>query len=678
MAVQIPDMIREWNPRVVPIQVGRKGPTTPKWTETQVRASDVKFGAEHDKYGIVLDADTLVIDVDVHDPAKNGYAALERLSKDCGTDLLDVAAFVVESPSGGRHLYFSKASELKLPKSVQEYQGLDFLSAGCQVIGPGSTHVDGGEYAIETSPEDVPVNEAPLPKIDHLLAPRAPEPPAEAPVRASGCSPLDDFNKSPEALQYVKIALEQKGYRVIVKGDGTYEFIRPGKRTSTHAISGTLGRSVSKGGNLLLKNFSTSDGILPAEAITLSEAFRLLEGHGRESLPALLRQCGFGDDGWSGDLPEIEFALGTATSGADISQSYPQLTIDELSEECPERRPYVIEGLLRQGETLNIVAAPKTGKSWFVYNLAITLANGGDFLGWTSPNNLNCLIVDNELHKNELAWRLKTVEDALGVKAGKSLRVSALRGSGLDIKGLEAMLEEVNASQYDVIVLDALYRFLPEGTSENDNAQMMLLYNALDRIGRVYDVSIIVVHHASKGNQSEKSITDIGAGAGSISRAADSQLILVPHEVQPLVCVEAVTRSSKSPEAFSAYLEDGKWFRSDLEPQRKQKTGSVRQQCSEKKDNAEERRMHYFKKLLPWLEKREKDGLKLVYHKEQREEVFGGDCNDKMIAKYLSMASQVGICGKPLYGNYKFTDDWKENLNQWIFDGCPKPKEPTQ
>jgi hypothetical protein len=109
----------------------------PRWTETQVRAKDVKFGPNDDKYGIVLDADTLVIDIDVHDPAKNGYAALERLSKDCGVDLLDVAAFVVESPSGGRHLYFSKASDLKLPKSTQQYAGLDFLSEGCQVIGLG-------------------------------------------------------------------------------------------------------------------------------------------------------------------------------------------------------------------------------------------------------------------------------------------------------------------------------------------------------------------------------------------------------------------------------------------------------------------------------------------------------------------------------------------------------------
>ncbi len=667
MSVSIPDLILEWNPRVVPIQKGRKGPTMPKWTETQVHAKDIEFGKDDDKYGIVLDADTIVIDVDVHDPAKNGYAALERLSKDCGVDLLDAAAFVVESPSGGRHLYFSKSDSLKLPKSTQEYPGLDFLSAGCQVIGAGSQHVDGGEYCIETSDGDVPPYSTPLPEIATLLSAR---PKVEFPAgnstatsnssRPSGCSPLDDFNKSPEALQYVKIALERCGYRVIFKGDGSYEFVRPGKRTSSHSISGTLGKSKSKSGNLLLKNFSSSDSLLPSDSITLSEAFRLLEGHAREELPALLRQCGFGADGYSSDLPDIEVALGSKSAGVDISESYPQLTLAEMEKECPERRPYVIEGLLREGETMNIVASPKTGKSWFVYNLAITLANGGDFLGWTSPSSLNCLLIDNELHANELVWRLRTVEKALGAKAGKSLRVSSLRGSGLDIGGLEAMMGEIGASQYDVVVLDALYRFLPEGTSENDNAQMMAIYNALDRIGRIYGCSIIVVHHASKGEQSSKSITDIGAGAGSITRAADSQVVLLPHEVEGLVCVESFCRSSKTPEPFTATLEDGKWRRIDaIEPERK-KTPS--QQMKQKRADD---RAAWAAKVRLYFQDNEK------FSSEQGELVFGEPAKKTSVNNYMKYLQGIGATKKPVYGWHMRSDGWEEKITQWIADDCP-------
>jgi hypothetical protein len=661
----IPKVILDWNPRVVPIQKGRKGPTMPRWTETQVRAKDVKFGPNDDKYGIVLDADTLVIDIDVHDPAKNGYAALERLSKDCGVDLLDVAAFVVESPSGGRHLYFSKASDLKLPKSTQQYAGLDFLSEGCQVIGAGSTHVDGGEYCIETSAEDVPVNEAPLPPIAPLLAPRAPDPsPIPTPRPTGGYSPLDDFNKSEEAVQYVKAAMVRAGYEMIFKGDGTYEYVRPGKRESSHKISGTLGRSISTNGNILLKSFSTNDPHFGAESATLSEAFRVLGNHTREELPALLRSFGFGEDGYSLDLDGIKFDLGNKSESEEISDSYPQLTLDEMAEQTPDRRKYVISGLLRQGEVLNVIAAPKTGKSWFVYNLALTLANGGDFLGFTSPKDLNCLIVDNELHQNELVWRLRKVEDALDLKAGKNLRVTSLRGSGLDIGGLEVMMETINASQYDVIVLDALYRFLPEGTSENDNAQMMKVYNALDRIGRVYDTSIIVVHHTSKGNQSEKSVTDIGAGAGSISRAADSQLVLVPHDIDGLVCVEAVTRSSKAPEPFSAALSDGKWRRVDaIDPERKGAAGEDSREA--KKEAFKQIRIERAKKFLEYFKENDK------VSKVQAEEIWGDGSSEgafkAFLSKQISGRAIVAWAGQ----RYCLLPNGLEILEKWIEDDCP-------
>lgn len=53
----------------------------------------------------------------------------------------------------------------------------------------------------------------------------------------------------------------------------------------------------------------------------------------------------------------------------------------------------------------------------------------------------------------------------------------------------------------------------------------------------------ILIHHSSKGNQSGKSITDVGAGAGSQSRAADTHLVIRPHEEQDIFVMEASIRS---------------------------------------------------------------------------------------------------------------------------------------
>ena len=69
-------------------------------------------------------------------------------------------------------------------------------------------------------------------------------------------------------------------------------------------------------------------------------------------------------------------------------------------------------------------------------------------------------------------------------------------------------------SHYDLIIIDALYRILPEGTSENDNAQITRVFNKLDNIAKKNDCAVINIHHSSKGNQGDKAVTDVGAGAG--------------------------------------------------------------------------------------------------------------------------------------------------------------------
>lgn len=55
--------------------------------------------------------------------------------------------------------------------------------------------------------------------------------------------------------------------------------------------------------------------------------------------------------------------------------------------------------------------------------------------------------------------------------------------------------------------------------------------------------SFVLVHHMSKGSQSGKSVTDVGAGAGRESRATDSHLILRPHRESGGYVVEAAVRS---------------------------------------------------------------------------------------------------------------------------------------
>jgi hypothetical protein len=82
---------------------------------------------------------------------------------------------------------------------------------------------------------------------------------------------------------------------------------------------------------------------------------------------------------------------------------------------------------------------------------------------------------------------------------------------------------------------------------ENDNGAMRDAYNKLDMLAAKLNAALIAVHHASKGNQAGKSITDVGAGAGSQSRAADCHLVLREHETPGILVMDAVTRSFPAP-----------------------------------------------------------------------------------------------------------------------------------
>lgn len=91
--------------------------------------------------------------------------------------------------------------------------------------------------------------------------------------------------------------------------------------------------------------------------------------------------------------------------------------------------------------------------------------------------------------------------------------------------------------------MDALYRFLPDGISKNDNAAIAQIYNNLDQIAAFLNCSIVCVHHASKGDQSGKGVTDVGSGAGSQSRAVDTHIVIRPHELADCAVMDAAVRS---------------------------------------------------------------------------------------------------------------------------------------
>ncbi len=230
------------------------------------------------------------------------------------------------------------------------------------------------------------------------------------------------------------------------------------------------------------------------------------------------------------------------------------VSANELMELYPEKREPVIDGLLRRGESLNVIGAPKTNKSWFALNIAMSMVTGGMLFGkFECRKKGRVLIVDNELHCELIADRVKVVSDAMNIPrfiAGSMIDYVPLRGRLTDLDKLQTILQNIRPGLYSIVILDAFYKFYPPDFDENSNAAMANLYNKLDFYAECLDSSLILIHHASKGSQAGRSVTDVGAGAGSQSRACDAHMVIRQHETPGTYVFDVANRSFPPIESF--------------------------------------------------------------------------------------------------------------------------------
>jgi len=149
-------------------------------------------------------------------------------------------------------------------------------------------------------------------------------------------------------------------------------------------------------------------------------------------------------------------------------------------------------------------------------------------------------------HGETSANRIPKVAVARGISlddVAERIFVENLRGRLQDLFALGPYFRQYEPGRFKVVILDAFYRFLPIRADENDNGTMASLYNYLDNFADYLKCCFVLIHHTSKGNQSLKELTDVGAGAGAQSRATDTHLILRKHEEDDAVVLDAAVRS---------------------------------------------------------------------------------------------------------------------------------------
>jgi len=207
----------------------------------------------------------------------------------------------------------------------------------------------------------------------------------------------------------------------------------------------------------------------------------------------------------------------------------------------------IIEGMLRRGEVGNVIAATKAGKSWLALQLLMKVATGTDWLGRRVSKG-RCLLIDNEIQRETLDNRLAAVRRELQIDDATErspFECLPLRGEWKSLTDLAVVLpQRYQPGDLTLIVLDAKYRFFSgDGMEENSNDAQTKFHNAVDALAADLDCGVLMVHHATKGDQSGKSVVDMGSGGGAQARAADLHCVLRDHELPGHAVLNAAVRS---------------------------------------------------------------------------------------------------------------------------------------
>lgn len=246
----------------------------------------------------------------------------------------------------------------------------------------------------------------------------------------------------------------------------------------------------------------------------------------------------------------------------------------------PAEARMLVQGMLREGELMVIAAAPKARKSQLAIQLVLSVVTGRPFLGElpiVSPGAV--LYLNYELARATFENRASAVGRAMGVKDGELQglwHTWHMREDPLDAVAAAERIEREKIQGLRLIVIDPLRNAYPaqiggESFSENSNAHVAALVRRLMQLATRTGASVLVNHHTTKGEAGGKSLTDQGAGAGSLSGGVDAHYSLIPHqehtEAAPVHVFNGVNRSMA---AFSPLVIASTWplhtVRPELDP----------------------------------------------------------------------------------------------------------------
>lgn len=203
-----------------------------------------------------------------------------------------------------------------------------------------------------------------------------------------------------------------------------------------------------------------------------------------------------------------------------------------LARQFPPRH-YLLNPVLRQGESAMVWANTGVGKTLLVLSMALAMAGGGSVLGWAADRPWRVLLCDGEMAIEDLQERLQflaeTVDGYDAEEAGRNLKIIARTDQARGVRfpdiaspeGQAAVIEAARAHRADIVILDNLST-LAEIEDENAASAMNPVLTFLLNL-KGERLASILIHHSGKSGATFR-------GSSKLATTFETVIGLVPAE----------------------------------------------------------------------------------------------------------------------------------------------------
>jgi KaiC/GvpD/RAD55 family RecA-like ATPase len=215
----------------------------------------------------------------------------------------------------------------------------------------------------------------------------------------------------------------------------------------------------------------------------------------------------------NGQVGKLDGSSSAAPTERSInSDPKKQVFYSPLQVEALPDLKWLVQGVLPMPGFGVLFGEPGCGKTFVALSLALSLANGGEWLGRKVQKTKVLYIAAEGIYG--LKHRVSAFRKTLGIEDG-SVLFSANPINVLEEDEVKALIASLVDHEFcpDLIIVDTLAR-VTVGADENNSKDMGRAVYGLDRLKEAFNAFVLVIHHTTKNGGSER-------GSSALRGAAD-------------------------------------------------------------------------------------------------------------------------------------------------------------